>query len=156
MSIDPYAPVSCSLDISFYNGYDQLGDFRTLNTPGDVIHGGVSQVDTTLLWGSDLAGCEYSMSQDIAPVYALGELTPSGYTREGGSLEVALDGTGLGHILDFSGICSGYTTGNITLTGLCEGTVGGSIPFSGYVTNPSITVAPNSEINGSLTIFDVF
>tara|TARA_R110000824_G_scaffold174380_3_gene352521 strand:- start:1811 stop:2581 length:771 start_codon:yes stop_codon:yes gene_type:complete len=152
MSIDPYSVVSCTLDIAFYNGYDQGGSTSTITAPGDVIHGGASDVSTDLLWTNDIISVNYSMNQGISPVYPLGGLAPTGYTREGGTISVDLEGTGLGSILDFTGVCEGYTTGNINLTGVCEGTVGGGIPFSGYVTDPSITVAPNEEIVGSLSV----
>jgi hypothetical protein len=67
----------------------------------------------------------YSMEQSISPVYAFGELTPSGYTRDGGTIEVDLQGTGWGHIIDASTLCEGYTTGNISLDRLCEGCIEG-------------------------------
>ena len=156
MSIEPYSVVSCTLDIAFYNGYDQGGSTGTLTTPTDVIHGGASEVSTELLWTNDIINVNYSMDQDIAPVYPLGSLVPTGYNRDGGTISVDLEGTGLGSILDFTGVCEGYTTGYINLTGVCSGTVGGGIPFSGYVTDPAITVAPNQEINGSLTVFGTF
>ena len=268
MTIEPYSVVSCTLDVSFYNGYDQGGSTSNIDTPADVIHGGNSEASTDLLWGGDIISANYSMNHSISPVYALGELTPSGYTRDGGTIEVALEGTGWGHVIDTSTLCEGYTTGNISLRGLCcideiqhlagdiaggwvtytdggyqkidgstlaeaggaKGTacwevgnnvtitwpggagspwsdgisaeiyaldrgsssangavfyrfsaslgvpptayaitvsndtvaLGGSIPppytipFSGYVTNPSIAVEPNSEIVGSLTVFGSF
>ena len=156
MNIEPYSAVSCTLDISFYSGYDQGGTAGSLPTPPDVIHGGASEVSSDLLWGSDLASCQYALSHSISPVYPLGSLFPTGFTREDGSVEISLAGTGLGHIIDFSTVCEGYTAGAISLTGICEGTEGGTIPFSGYVVDPEITVAPNEEIKGSLTIFGVF
>ena len=156
MSIDPYSVVSCTLDMSFYNGYDQGGSHSSIATPPDLIHGGASDAYGNLLWGTDIVSCEYSLSQSISPVYALGERTPSGYTRNDGVLEVGLQGTGWGHIIDFSTGCEGYTTGYINLTGVCTGTAGGQIPFSGHIMNPDVTVAPNEEIIGSLTVFGTF
>ena len=154
MSIESYSVVSCTLNMAFYNGYDEGGSTSSLATPGDLIHGGASDVSTDLLWTNDIISANYSMDQDIAPVYPWGSLAPTGYTREGGTISVDLQGTGLGSILDFAGVCDGYTVGSINLTGLCEGTEGGSISFSGYVTDPSVSVGPNAEIAGSLSVSD--
>jgi len=244
MTIEPYSVVSCTLDMSFYNGYDQDGSTSNIVTPTGLIHGGASEASTDVLWGTDLVSVNYSMNQSISPVYNLGELMPGGYTREGGTIEVGLAGTGWGHIVDSSTLCEGYTTGNISLDVLCCSTnleydddnwgsfpddegiwaatfpspctncwgigdtvtitwphAAGSpwkdgiaavvsnieyisddtceyyfgwssmgsipddyditisnccpfiIPFSGYVVNPDITVDPNGELNGSLTVF---
>ena len=156
LNIEPYSAVSCDVGMSFYSGYDQGGSEGTLSTPGDVIHGGASTVDSDLVWSSDIVSCRYSLNQAVSPVYLLGELTPDGYSIEDTTVQVDIAGTGLGSILDFEAICSGAATGNITLTGICTGTAGGSIPFSGNITDPQVTVAPNEEINGSLTVFGTF
>jgi hypothetical protein len=152
MSIEPYSIVSCTLDISFYNGYDQGGATSILTSPEDLIHGGASDASGNLLWTNDIISANYSLNQDISPVYPFGELMPSGYTRGGGTVEVDLEGTGFGSILDFSGICDGYTTGYINLTGVCASTTGGQIPFSGYITDPSLSLGANQEIVGSLSV----
>ena len=125
MTIEPYSVVSCTLDMSFYNGYDQDGSTGNIATPEDLIHGGASEAYADVLWGTDLVSVNYSMAQSISPVYSLGELMPGGYTREGGTIEVGLAGTGWGHIVDTSTLCEGYTTGNISLDRLCEACITG-------------------------------
>ena len=152
MSVEPYSVVSCTLDMAFYSGYDEGGTTSTLAAPGDVIHGGASDVETDLLWASDIVSVNYSMDQDITPVYPLGGLLPTGFSREGGTVSVELEGTGLGSILDFEDICAGYVEGSINLSGVCNEEIGGSISFSGNVTDPSISLGPNAEIEGSLSV----
>jgi len=121
MAIEPYSVISCTLDMSFYNGYDQLGATSNIDAPSasGIMDGGASEASTDLLWGTDVASVNYSMAQSISPVYSLGELMPGGYTRDGGTIQVGIDGTGWGHIVDTTTICEGYTTGNISIDTLC-------------------------------------
>jgi hypothetical protein len=156
LNIEPYSAISCDVSMSFYNGYDQEGSAGALTPPADVLHGGATTVTSDLLWSSDIVSCTYSLNQSVNPVYLLGELVPDGYSIEETTVSVDIAGTGLGHILDFEEICEGYVEGNITLAGICEEAIGDSISFSGNVTDPQVTVAPNQEINGSLTVFGTF
>tara|TARA_R110000822_G_scaffold110654_6_gene241014 strand:+ start:39803 stop:40543 length:741 start_codon:yes stop_codon:yes gene_type:complete len=153
MNIQPNSIVSCDVDISFYGGYDQTGIVGTIESSGDLMHGGTTNVDSDLLWNNDIISCSYSVNQSIEPIYKLGEFEPFAYKRSNGSISVNLQGTGLGKVLSLP--CDGYTTGNISLQRLCAGGIV-EIPFSGFASNPSLEISPQQEIVGSIEVFDTF
>jgi len=162
INIEPYTPVTCEVNMSFYGGYEIMEDPQDPPTaPDGVMHGGATTInpdqgDNDPLWSTDLVSCTYSLNQTINPVYLLGDMGPQGYSIEDTTVEVALAGIGLGTILDFDDICPEETKGTITLKGVCEAPLSDTLTFTGYIINPQITVEPNKEINGSLTVFGTF
>lgn len=153
LSIEPYSVVTCNAEIEFFGGYDQTGSTSSIGKPSGFIHGGVSTVDTDLLWNNDIISATYSISQSIEPYYKLGEYVPCAYKRTEGSINVSLEGTGFGKII--STPCEGFTSGTLNLTGLCSD-FGTSIEFSGFVVNPSVSLSQGEEVRGSLQIYDTF
>jgi hypothetical protein len=161
INIEPYTPITCEVNMSFYGGYEILGaPLAGPAAPDGVMHGGGSTVDPTagaenILWNTDLVSCTYSINQSINPVYLLGNMLPEGYSIEDTTTEVTLEGIGLGKVLTFSELCPDLVEGSIAFSGVCAGATA-SLDFEGYVINPQITVEPNKEINGSLTVFGTF
>ncbi|MHA2052011.1 MAG: hypothetical protein ACW99F_00315 [Candidatus Hodarchaeales archaeon] len=153
MSIEPYSAVVCDLQIDFFGGYDQGGSTSSIAGASGFVHGGISNVETDLLWNNDITSADYSISQSIEPRYKLGEYIPHAYKRNDGTINVSLQGTGLGKIL--TSPCEGYTSGSINLTGLCS-SLNERIEFSGFVVNPNVSVSPDSEVAGSLEVFNTF
>lgn len=153
LNLDAYSVAKSQIEISFYGGYDQDGTTGYINETGGFIHGGISNVESDLLWNNDIINVNYSMSQNINPIYKLGEREPHGFSRPEGSITVGLNGTGLGKIL--SDPCSGFATGSINISGLCSD-FSDSILFSGFVLNPDLNISSNQEIIGSLEVFNTF
>ena len=153
MSINPYSVVECQMEVDFFGGYNQDGDLSGIEAGTGYIHGGTSNVESDLIWNNDITSASYKISQNIEPIYRLGEYIPYGYKRNDGSIQIDIDGTGFGAVL--STPCEGFTSGAINLKGLCS-TFTGQIEFSGFVTNPSVSISPDSEVVGSVTIFDTF
>lgn len=120
MSVKPYSIVEVQANFSFFEGLEtnvvngaySASDFSLMNGESSSVVDGVG-------FNNKVLSYSLNISQDIEPVYLLGEDAPDSYNRSNGKITIEIAGSGVPNFIDFP--CSDTANTSLTIGSTCGG-----------------------------------
>lgn len=150
LSIEPMSLVKASVRGIFFGTLSSGGGSGTLSTsiaPDSIFaHGASSTVSSVV---SPLS-VTYSYTQNISPVYEIGDYDIIGYKFEGAEIKINAQGAALQ--TSVHDLCDGKVTFTISLGTLCGGSFSGISEAGMTVINSSVSVNAGEDLVGSMEL----